>query len=405
MNKELKDRLLALKQEHLIDHYESLNERDKADFLTELTKADLDKLALAFTKENANRDAEEITFQDVSIKEEIFDEETYKRGLELIQNGKAASLIMSGGMGSRLGFSGPKGAFLLVDDKSIFELHVDKLHAIQKKTGVFPYLLIMCSDLNMETTVRFFEERAYFGYPKDKIKFFQQGNIPACDEEYKILLEDKTTLMQVPDGNGGIFDALLKSGLLAFLKAEGVKWLQVAGVDNVLLETLDPFFVGFAENSGAKLASKSVARLKESEKVGIFALKNGKPSVLEYTEVDEELRKAKNEKGEYLLSEANIANHLFDLSCDEFARCLELPFHKAHKKISYFDGRSQVNPSKENAYKFEQFIFDAFRQFEKMALLRVRREDEFAPLKNKEGEDSIETAREAYLRQRRKQTP
>lgn len=404
MNKELKDRLLALKQEHLINHYESLNERDKADFLTDLTKADLNKLALAFTKENADSEDETIAFQDVSIKEEIFDEETYQRGLELIQKGKVASLIMSGGMGSRLGFSGPKGAFLLVNDKSIFELHVDKLHAIQKKTGIFPYLLIMCSDLNIDTTVNFFKEHAYFAYPKDKIKFFKQGNVPACDQDYKILLEEKTKLMQVPDGNGGIFDALLKSGLLAFLKAEGVKWLQVAGVDNVLLETLDPFFVGFAENSGAKLASKSVARLNESEKVGIFALKNGRPSVLEYTEVDAELRKAKNEKGDYLLSEANIANHLFDLTCDEFERCLQLPFHKAHKKISYFDGSSQVTPSKENAYKFEQFIFDAFRRFDRMAVLRVRREDEFAPLKNKEGEDSIESAREAYLRQRRKQS-
>ncbi len=397
MNSALKNKLLELKQEHLIDHYQTLNDNDKLGFLENLTKADLNKLALAFSEKITVEADSTISEQDFAVKSDIFSEDLYNQGLNILKNNKAAMLIMAGGMGSRLGFDGAKGAFMLTKNKSVFEIHVDKLHAIYQKVGVYPLLLIMCSDLNINYTSDFFEKNNYFNYPKNRIKFFVQGNLPAVSEDYKILLESKTKLKEVPDGNGGIFDALNKSGLLNELKKENVKWLHVAGVDNVLLDMLDPVFLAFAENSGLNIASKSVKRIDESEKVGIFALKNNKPAVLEYTEVAEALLKEKKPNGEYFLSEANIASHLFNIESEEYQECLKLPFHKAYKKIAYFENDKIISPQKPNAYKFEQFIFDAFKNFDEMAVLSVDRDREFAALKNKEGKDSIASAREAYL--------
>lgn len=402
MNNSLKNILTALEQAHLIEHCESLTEEEKAQFLETMSEADFNKLALAFSAEKQGLELAdgEISPQEFTKKSDYASEVTYREGLELLQNGKGAILIMSGGMGSRLGFEGPKGAFPLIDGKSIFEIHVDKLHAIKKETGFAPSLLLMCSDLNFDSTKNFFESRGYFGYPEGKILFFKQGNIPACDENYKVLLESKTSINRVPDGNGGVFDALQRYGLLKRLREEGVKWLQIAGVDNVLLRILDPVFLSFAESSGAHIASSSVERLDESEKVGVFVQKNARPAVLEYGEIPEFLLSKRTEEGDYLLSEANIANHLFHLESPIFDQCSNLNFHKAHKKISYYSEGKIIEPERENAFKFEQFIFDAFKYYEKMAVLRVSREEEFAPLKNRVGKDSIETAREAYLNYR-----
>ncbi len=397
MNKDLRDALLKLKQEHLIRHYESLSEEEQVQFSNNLKQADFNKLAFAFDEKMTNEEQVDIKAQEFSVKSSLDESKLYDKGLELIKNNKAAMLIMAGGMGSRLGFDGAKGGFILANNKSVFEIHIDRLKVLYDECKVYPLLLIMCSDLNFNYTLDFFKNNNYFDYPKNKIRFFKQGNLPACDENYKVLLADKCKIKEVPDGNGGIFDALNKSGLLKELREEGIKWLHIAGVDNVLLRLLDPVFLAFAEDSKLNIASKSVQRIDESEKVGVFALKNSKPSVLEYSEISEDLLTKKNEDDSYYLSEANIASHLLNIESDEFKECLNLPFHKAYKKIDYYDGGRIINPIKENAYKYEQFIFDAFKNFDKMAVLRVNREEEFAALKNKEGKDSIESARKAYL--------
>ncbi len=398
MNNSLRNILVDLKQDELIKHYEALKEDEKNIFSDDLSKADFKKLALALNQASSTEEDFKIDYQDYYDKNKIYDESIYNKGLEILKAGKAAMLIMSGGMGSRLGFDGPKGAFILADNKSLFEIHIDKLKDIYKKTEFYPYMLIMCSDLNINSTREFFEEHNYFNYPKDRIKFFKQANIPAISDKYKVLLSSKTSIKQVPDGNGGVFDALKKSGILDMLKQEGVKWLNVAGVDNVLLKCLDPFFIAFAENSKLNIASKSVARRDASEKVGVFALKNSKPAVLEYSEIKDEYLNLKREDGEYFLSEANIACHLFNIESKEFEKASVLPFHKAHKKIEYYENDKLIEPEKENAYKYEQFIFDAFKNFDKMAVLRVDREKEFSALKNREGKDSVASAREAYLK-------
>ena len=48
------------------------------------------------------------------------------------------------------------------------------------------------------------------------------------------------------------------------------------------------------------------------------------------------------------------------------------------------------------AYKFEAFIFDAFVAAKDICVFRVKKEEEFAPIKNKEGDESPESAKVLY---------
>ena len=76
-----------------------------------------------------------------------------------------------------------------------------------------------------------------------------------------------------------------------------------------------------------------------------------------------------------------------------------LPYHVAYKKASYLAENGEVViPNSPNAYKFEAFLFDAFGEVDDMAILRVKREEEFAPVKNADsaGVDCPKTARELY---------
>jgi UDP-N-acetylglucosamine pyrophosphorylase len=74
-----------------------------------------------------------------------------------------------------------------------------------------------------------------------------------------------------------------------------------------------------------------------------------------------------------------------------------LPYHSAFKTTNYIDKDGNKIVSKTpNAYKFEAFLFDAFGEFDDIAVYRVKREEEFAPVKNATGVDSPETARKLY---------
>ena len=88
---------------------------------------------------------------------------------------------------------------------------------------------------------------------------------------------------------------------------------------------------------------------------------------------------------------------MFTIDAIEKASKETLMYHSAFKKNSYIDENGkEVIPDEPNSYKFESFIFDAFEFFDDMALLRVKREEEFAPVKNKEGVDSPKTGKELY---------
>jgi len=255
----------------------------------------------------------------------------------------------------------------------------------------------MTSKDNNEQTINFFEDNNYFGYGKENIKFFMQGELPMLDTNGKVLMEDKWKIKLAADGHGGVFEAIIKNGILDDMKKKGIEWVYIGGVDNILAKLVDAFFVGVAISENKVSAGKSVIKANPKEKVGVFCKKNGKPSVIEYTEISEELANKTADNGELLFGESHILCNLFNVSVLDKIEHEKLPYHIAFKKAQYLNENGEmIKPEEPNAYKFESFIFDAFEDLDNMIIVRGRRAEEFAPVKNKEGVDSPETAKKLY---------
>jgi len=305
------------------------------------------------------------------------------KGKDILASGKAAAFLLAGGQGSRLGFDGPKGAFKLETlGKSIFQIHAENILELKNIYGKDIPWVIMTSPLNNRETIEHFEQANYFGLSREKIKFIEQGTIVAMKSNGEPIFESDGSLALVPDGNGGCFRALSASGALAWLQEQGIEYVFLYGVDNILARPCDPAFIGAFIDSKMAAASKVVKKKSPNEKMGVFALKNGLPTVIEYSEIPPE-RTAEFDGG-------NIVAHLFTIESLKKLENEPLPWHLAVKRICGIDG----------AYKFEQFLFDAFPKLGTMFLAGVVREQEFAPIKNANGEDSPESAVELFLRRK-----
>ena len=258
----------------------------------------------------------------------------------------------------------------------------------------------MTSRENNKETIEFFEKNKFFGYQKDKnIFFFEQGELPMLDMEGKVLLTEDGLIKLAADGHGGIYEALLKNQMVEKMKNMGIEWAFIGGVDNCLVKMVDPILMGIAIDQKVTVACKSVVKVNPHEKVGVFCRKNGKPSVVEYSEITDEMAEATDDNGELLYGEANTLCNLFNVDAIERMGSTPLPYHVAFKKACYLDENGNiVKPDSPNAYKFEAFLFDAFGELDDMAVLRVKREEEFAPVKNSNeaGVDCPDTARALY---------
>ena len=181
------------------------------------------------------------------------------------------------------------------------------------------------------------------------------------------------------------------------MKERGIKWIFIGGVDNALLKMADVTLLGLAIKQGVQIASKSIVKANPQEKVGVFGKMNGHPKVIEYTELPEKMAEETDTNGELKYGEAHIMCNLYSIDAIEKISKETLMYHPAHKKNSYIDEEGkEIIPKEPNSYKFESFIFDAFEFFDDIAILRGKREDDFAPVKNKEGVDSPRTAKELY---------
>ena len=326
-------------------------------------------------------------------------------GMRALREGKVAAFLVAGGQGTRLGHNGPKGIFDigLPSRKSLFQLQAERILRLSSQSGKAIPWYIMTSEENHAETTGFFKERRFFGLPERDIFFFKQGELPVVDDEGKVLLAAKGRLSLGPNGNGGCFLALSQSGALDDMRRRGIEHVFFYGVDNVLVRVCDPHFIGFALSEGHPAASKAVVKAQPEEKVGVLCLRDGKPSVLEYSEMTEEMIYAKGNDGRYLYDSANIATHLFTVEFLERNASAALPYHVAHKKIAHVDDSGALaSPSVPNAWKFELFMFDLFPLAGSMAGLLVSREEEFAPVKNKDGVDSPASARAMVLDLHRK---
>ncbi len=408
MDEKLKEVQKVLKkyhQEQLLRSYDKLIEAKKEELLNQILKIDFEHMQKLYEETKIKKHFDNLEIKPLSYidkdKLEKDEKENYeKKGIEIIKGGKYAVVTMAGGQGTRLGHDGPKGTFELdVEPKRpLFTLLAQTIkEAIKKYNAVIPWY-IMTSKENNRQTQEFFKRHNYFEMGEENVKFFIQNEMPMLDTKGKILVDDKGLVKQAADGHGGIFEAMRKEGIIEDMQTRGIEWIFIAGVDNVLAKMVDPILTGLAINSKCLAAGKSVVKNNPKEKVGVFCKKDGRPSVIEYTEITNEMAEAIDENGELLYGESHILCNLFNIKAIEEISRNKLPYHSAFKKAKYIDESGViVVPNEPNAYKFEAFIFDAFERLNDMAIMRVKREEEFAPVKNAEGVDSPETAKNLYL--------
>ncbi|HJB79045.1 MAG TPA: UTP--glucose-1-phosphate uridylyltransferase [Candidatus Nosocomiicoccus stercorigallinarum] len=359
--------------------YDLLSDDSKRKLDEQLKTLDLNEIESVYDDVYVNKqafDTSNVTEVPFVTKDELDVEALKSLANSSINDGKVAVLLMAGGQGTRLGYDGPKGTFKF-DDVSLFELQARQ---ISKYNNVHWY--IMTSDINHDETLKFFEENNYFNLKKENIHFFKQEHFPSLSKDGKLLLTKSEDVMITPNGNGGIFNALKMSGMLDDMKSRGIEAVFMNNVDNVVVKVLDEILVGLHLKEDNEVTSKSITP-KENESVGRLALVDGKKSVIEYTEIPEgEDSSFKN---------ANIGIHVFSVNFLERAANTKMPYHLALKNLEFLDG--DLNLVKEEALKFEKFYFDVFYIAEKHNTLQVDRAGEFSPLKNREGQDSVETAR------------
>ncbi len=403
--KQVKQKLDKYGQEQLLDAYNRItDEKGKQDFLDSILTIDFNQANELYESSKqkpsfANSKIEPIDYTDKSklSKEEY--EELKAIGTKKIKEGKLAVVTMAGGQGTRLGHSGPKGTFDLGlnSHKPIFEILTDTMNEGRKEYGADIPWYIMTSEENNKETEEFFKKNDFFGYPENLITFFKQGKLPMLSTDGKILVDEKGKIKEAADGHGGIFGSMLKDGVIYDMKARGIEWIFIGGVDNVLVKPIDPIVIGLAEKKKVLAVGKSLVKANPKEKVGVFCKRDGKPSVIEYTEISDEMAEETDENGELKYGESHILCNLFNIKAVDKISQMKLPYHIAFKKAKYIDKDGNlVTPTEPNAYKFEAFLFDAFESLDDMAILRVKREEEFAPVKNAEGVDSPDTARKLY---------
>lgn len=397
--------LKTYKQDTILQELENKQDKEaKQALVKQILSIDFEQIQALYEQskkmpEIHDEEIENISYVDGNqLKKE--EKETYQKiGEEIIKQGKYAVVTMAGGQGTRLGHKGPKGTFLMLlspKPKYLFEILVETLKRNNIKYDITLPWYIMTSKENHQETVAFLEEKKYFGYPKEAVTFFIQGEMPLINQEGKLLLDENGMIKQASDGNGSIYRAMEKEGIIQNMREKQIEWVYICSVDNVLLQMVEPVLLGLTISQNNQVASKSIVKNSAKEKVGAFCKRNGKPSVIEYSELPEDMAQMRDEKGELVFGESHIMCNLYTVDAIEKIAKQKLPYHKAFKKISYYQEGKYIEPKEENAYKFEEFIFDGFAFFDNMTIMRGKREEDFAPVKNEKGIDSPETASKLY---------
>lgn len=383
-------------QTHLLRYFDCLDEIQRQALLAQIEAADFSLLSvIGETHDNCNR-IEPISVMELdSIRE---NSSKYRSaGLDAIRAGKIGAVLLAGGMGTRLGVDVPKGMFNIgvVKELYIYECLINNLLDVVHEAGAYIPLLIMTSERTHLQTRDFLTKHGFFGYPSDYIRFFIQDSAPASDFCGRVYLETKSRIATSPNGNGGWFSSMMRRGILDDKLCSNVEWLNVFSVDNVLQRIADPVFIGATLLSGFSCGSKVIKKASPDEKVGVICLENGRPSIVEYYDLTYTMRHTLNEKGEPAYNFGVTLNYLFSLRSLKRIASEKLPVHAVKKKIPYIDDDGiPIEPDIPNGYKFETLILDMVRMMDGCLPFEVERSREFAPVKNKSGVDSIDTARD-----------
>lgn len=376
-------------QEQLERFYKDLNKTEQSKLQKEIESIDFEQINSLYinSKKDEIIELKEIKPIKYYIKKKLSKsiiEEYSNLAKEILRKNKLCVITMAGGQGSRLGVNGPKGMFKLNIDgklKSLFEINCEKLIKANKQYNIEILWLIMTSKENDLQTQEFFRNNNYFGYPKNRIIFFTQNEIPVLDLNGKILLEEKYKIKKAANGNGDVFEALSKNNIINKLDNEGIEYISFMGIDNILANPIDYIFLGMMDYKKYQVASKSIFKENAMEKSAVFCKRRNRPYILGYDKISKELSEEKAKNGEFLYRDCNVLAHLMTLKAVKQVIQKDLPYHRVFRKTNALNqkGESVIQDS----FKFEKFIFDAFSYFEDMLVLRIEK-DEFAPIKNRE---------------------
>ena len=411
----LRHRLEAINQGHLLQFWCDLTSAQRGALIEQIEALDFDQLPQWIERYVTTKPRFELPQRidppiwyprDATSPRRPYDAAHFhKVGEGLIRAGKVAAFCVAGGQGTRLGWDAPKGTYPAtpITRKPLFQVFAEQLHAAGRRWGRSIPFYVMTSPLNHEPTVAFFEEHGYFGLPIDDVTFFQQGVMPSFDSATgRILLAGKGELAVNPDGHGGSLRALYRSGAIDDMLNRGVEHISYIQVDNPHVRAIDPLFLGLhaaAEASSGEMSSKMLPKTGPFEKLGNFCRVNGRTTIIEYSDLPDNLAEQRDERGDLRFGAGSLAIHCLGV---EFVKRLNtaacgfgLPFHRADKKVAHIDLTTGhlVEPTSPNGVKLETFVFDALPLCEASIILETDRVEEFAPIKNLSGVDSAESSR------------
>jgi len=382
-------------QLHILKHYESLTAEMQKNLLAQIDEIDFSVLDALKDEKNEYKDIQPVAALQMDKIEE--NKQLYEaRGITAIKNGELALVLLAGGQGTRLGFSGPKGTYNVGETKDlfIFQLLIEHTLDVVKQTDTWIPFYIMTSDKNHDETKSFFKAHNYFGYHADYIHFFRQEMVPSVDFEGKIYLENPGQICLSPNGNGGWFSSLCKAGHLKNILDANIKYINVFSVDNVLQRIADPVFLGAVLAEGYESGGKVVKKANPDERVGVLCTNNGKPYIVEYYELTDKMRNQRDENGDYAYNYGVILNYIFPVRLLVKIMNEHMPLHIVKKAIPYMNENGEyIKPTEPNGYKFETLALDMIAYMGTCLPFEIERDREFAPIKNATGVDSIETAR------------
>lgn len=399
---ELASLLEQYNQQHILSYYDKLPQVQKDGLEAQIEQVDWRLISLIHNQSTQGKSSVYSPIKGMSIKQiENNKGFFYDIGIKAIRDGKAAAVLLAGGQGTRLGCDRPKGTVDIGITKRlyIFELLFNNILQAANEAKAYIPFFIMTSDKNHEQTVSFLKQHDFFGYPEGYITFFMQDMNPSVSFDGKLLMEAPGRLSMSPNGNGGWFSSMVKAGLLDEPQLKNVEWINVFSVDNVLQKIADPVFIGAAIATGNMCAAKVVRKTNPYERVGVMCLEDGRPSIVEYYEMADDMLHARDVEGELSYAYGVILNYLFRM--DKFKSILNvrLPIHVAEKRIPHITADGQyINPDKPNGYKFEELVLDMVHLFDSCLPFEVKRDVEFAPVKNAVGDDSIDSARRLLIK-------